>query len=108
MRELCLMDVFARESGAVSLRCTRKEGFPPLLLSCGPVIAAASNAIVTLTATFRVPKRPELHGYKGQLHVLCLLAFHTANNHELSRQPRIFTATHQNMRRGGVQCLARE
>lgn len=44
-----MRDGFARESGAVSLRCTtRKDGFPPLLLSCGPVIAATSNTIVTL------------------------------------------------------------
>lgn len=70
---------------------------------------AGTNAVVTLTTTSSCfQKHTELHGYNGQLHVLCWLARHTANNHELSRQPRIFTETHQNMRRGGVQCLARD
>lgn len=89
--------------------CASLYGFPPLLLACGPMTATASVEQTWLSNVIvHVPKHAEMHGHKGQLHVLCLLACHTANNHELSRQPRIFTATHQNMRRGGVQCLAGE
>lgn len=152
--ELCLTDMFAKESWSCVLLLHREERWrvsvksssfrwtlnscsrgrsvllcvptlmlsfvivcifisspPPLLLACSPMTAAAWVEQTRLSHWLwlpHVPKHTELHGYKGQLHVLCLLACRTANNHELSRQPRVFTATQQNMRRGGVQCLARE